>query len=178
MWPVPGSPLPLGFWNFLHWHPLVFFQKLAMSDGRVCFGCGVSFQFDCLQKRQIHLICCLPLCPSEIILYLLQLCPTENCNYSYIQESQTHYSMGLHGYLRTSYINPLSRGTSLLWKFLKLLCFFTKFIWLLKNLIFLWYCHKRAESGFVHAVTFSTTEQIAMYQLSCGNSAVCTTSLQ
>lgn len=158
---------------------LSFFRNFAMSDGRVCSWCGVSFQFDCLQKRQMYPICCLLLCPSKINLYLLQLCPVENCNYSYIKESRMYYSMCLHGCLRIFYINALSKGTIMLWKFSKFLCFLyqsnSSDFW--KKLIFLWYCHKRAESWCVRAVTFSTTERIATYQLSCVTT-VCTTCLQ
>lgn len=86
---------------------LSFFRNFAMSD-------DVSFQFDCLQKRLMYPICCLLLCPSEIVLYVLQLCPIENYNYSYIKESQMYCSMCLHGCLRTFYINPLSKGTTML----------------------------------------------------------------
>lgn len=57
-------------------------------------------------------------------------------------------------------------------------CFLCQIHLTFKRTFFLSYCHKRAESGLVHAVAFSTAEQIAVYLLSCANRVVCTTSLQ
>lgn len=93
---------------------------------------GVVWAFSLIACRRGRCTWSVDFCSVLVRSYLLQVCSIENCNYGYTQESQTYCSMGLHGCLRTSYVNPLSRGPLQLWKFFKICVSFIKFIWLFK----------------------------------------------
>lgn len=121
---------PWAFGTFFTDIFLVFFRSSPWVMVRPVLG--VVWAFSLITCRRGRYTWSVNFCSVHVRSYLLQVCPIENCNYCYTQESQTYCSRGLHGYLRTSCVNPISRGPLQSWKFFKIYVSIIKFIWLLK----------------------------------------------